>query len=324
MNLPDELQQAINAEVVRFPRGSLVQASAELTRRYKSAEKNIGINDEALRAAYLAVRLPATFVAVSRVLAEIRRLKPQTEISSLLDSGSGPGTALWAAAEAFPALRTATLMESDAPWIQIGKRMAAQSSNAAICDARWIRHDLCSAVELPAHDLVVISYVLGELAPSSRQMVLERALRAARKCLVIVEPGTVNGFEIIHGVRAALIAADVGILAPCPHRAMCPLFAAGDWCHFSQRLERSSLHRQMKGGELGYEDEKFSYLVVDKERVTATGGGRVVRHPMKRSGHVQLTLCTAGGVEHVTVGKSQEALYKRARRTEWGDLWEGE
>lgn len=323
MKLPDELQQAINAEVVRFPRGSLVQASAEITRRYKSA-KTLAINDEALRAAYLAVRLPATFAAVSRVLAEIGRLKPQTEISSLLDLGSGPGTALWSAAQVFPALRTATLMESDPRWIKTGQRMAAQSPHAAICQAQWIQHDLCSAVELPVHDLVSISYVFGELPASSRQMVLERAQRAARKCLVIIEPGTVSGFEIIHGVRSALIAADGCILAPCPHRATCPLFAAGDWCHFSQRVERSSLHRQIKGGELGYEDEKFSYVVVDKERTTATGGGRVVRHPGKRSGHVQLTLCTAGGIEKVTVGKSQRALYKLARHTEWGDLWRGE
>lgn len=324
MNLPEELQQAIDAEIAPFPQSALARASAELTRRYKSPGQSKGIKDETLRAAYLAVRLPATFAAVSRVLAEIRRLNPHTEISSLLDLGSGPGTALWAAAEAFPDIATATLMDSDSAWIRIGQRIAAQSSRRVIRQAEWVPRDLSSVPNLSSHDLVLISYVLGELESPSREAVFGRALQSARKYLVIVEPGTVRGFEIIHGLRSALIAAGIGILAPCPHRETCPLFAAGDWCHFSERVERTASHRQIKRGELGYEDEKFSYIVVDKQRAAATGGGRVVRHPMKRSGHVQLKLCTARGIEQVTVGKSQKAEYKLARHTEWGDVWEME
>lgn len=322
MKLPEELQQAIDAEIARFTKSALARASAELTRRYQSGGQSMRINDQSLRAAYLAVRLPATFAAVSRVLAEIRRLKPQIEISSLLDLGAGPGTALWAAAEVFPALETAALIESDSAWIQTGQRMAARSSRAPICQAQWIRQDLCSAIDLPLHDVVVLSYVLSELSASSREAALRRAERAALKYMVIVEPGTMRGFEIIHGVRSALISGGSGILAPCPHREACPMAAAGDWCHFSQRVERTAFHRQIKGGELGFEDEKFSYIIVDKEGTTASGGGRIVRHPLKRIGHVQLALCTANGIAQVIVGKSQKALYKLARRADWGDLWD--
>jgi ribosomal protein RSM22 (predicted rRNA methylase) len=102
--------------------------------------------------------------------------------------------------------------------------------------------------------------------------------------------------------------------------------AAGDWCHFSQRMERTSLHRQLKGGELGHEDEKFSYLIAAKaDAVSADAApipARIVRHPGKHSGHVQLSLCTPqGGIETRTVTRSSKSIYKLARKAEWGDTW---
>ena len=97
--------------------------------------------------------------------------------------------------------------------------------------------------------------------------------------------------------------------------------AAGDWCHFSQRVERTSQHRQLKGGELGYEDEKFSYLVVAKNN-SPSAGARIVRHPGKHSGHVQLALCTPQRqIENRTVTRSSKEAYKQARKAEWGDTW---
>jgi ribosomal protein RSM22 (predicted rRNA methylase) len=317
------LKKAIEAELTSFQPTTLARASAELTRRYKSAEGAAPlVNDPALRAAYLAARLPATFAAVGRVLEEIRRLAPQVEINSLLDLGAGPGTALWAVAGAYPTLQRATLIESDSAWIDVGKRLAAHSAHAPVREAQWIRHDLRAGLDPPRHDLVMISYALGELPASAQQSLLQRAMQAATRFLVVIEPGTVRGFGVIHRVRSALIAAGTAILAPCPHREICPLAAAGDWCHFSQRVERTSLHRQIKSAELAYEDEKFSYIVAAKEGASPTGGGRIVRHPQKHGGHVQFTLCTAGGIEQRTVSRSDKEKYKLARKAMWGDLWE--
>ena len=56
-------------------------------------------------------------------------------------------------------------------------------------------------------------------------------------------------------------------------------------------MSRSSLHRQVKGGSLAYEDEKFSYLVAARF-TAAPGASRVVRRPQIRKGQVLLELCT--------------------------------
>src|SRR5262249_54616311 len=156
-------------------------------------------------------RMPATFAAVARVIDEIRLRSPQTNFTSLLDLGSGPGTTLFATAEAFSQLERATLLEADPDWIQIGRRLALRHRHPVVREAQWLHQDLRTAPEFTTHDLVVLSYVLGELPETSRAALLKRALEAAREFLVVIEPGTVKGFAIIDAVRSELISAGAGI-----------------------------------------------------------------------------------------------------------------
>jgi ribosomal protein RSM22 (predicted rRNA methylase) len=164
MRLPAELQDHIQRETDKVDRRKLAQAVTQLSEHYKAADfSSPAVASEAHRAAYLAVRLPATYAALRRVFAKIKLRAPQVEISSLLDLGSGPGTALFAAAEQFPPLRQATLIESDTGWIALGKRLAEQSKMPAIQQAQWLKQDLSSGLACEKHDLVVVSYTLGEL-----------------------------------------------------------------------------------------------------------------------------------------------------------------
>ncbi|HEY1937562.1 MAG TPA: small ribosomal subunit Rsm22 family protein [Candidatus Angelobacter sp.] len=322
MRLPADLLDAIQAETQRIDRRKLAQATAQLVEHYQAADfSTTAITTEAHRAAYLAVRLPATYAAARRVFAEIRQRAPEAEISSLLDLGSGPGTALFAASEEFPALQHATLIEADAEWLTLGWRFAAQSNAPVVKQAQWLKHDLRSGFSCNPHDLVVISYALGELPPAATEAVLRKAWSCAGKFLVVIEPGTRRGFTAVNTARSNLIAHAATIIAPCPHHFACPMAIAGDWCHFSHRVERTSLHRQLKGGELGYEDEKFSYLIAAKGYAPASAA-RIVRHPGKHSGHVKLALCTPEGqIENRTVTRSSKTAYKAARKAEWGDAW---
>src|SRR6476646_7801983 len=109
MRLPAELLDAIQRETEKVDRRKLVQATAQLTERYKAADFSTpAVDTEAHRTAYLAVRLPATYAALRRVFAEINLRAPQAAITSMLDLGAGPGTALFAASRQFASLRHAT------------------------------------------------------------------------------------------------------------------------------------------------------------------------------------------------------------------------
>jgi ribosomal protein RSM22 (predicted rRNA methylase) len=323
MPLPEDLAAAVQRHIENVDRRRLARASEELSQRYREADFFAPvIVNEAHRAAYLATRVPATYAANASVFAEVCRLVPQacSEVASFLDLGAGPGTSLWAAAGAFSRLQHATLMESDQEWLNLGPRIAEHSPLPALRHAQWVRQDLRAAIDCTVHDLVVLSYTLGELPRSARNALLLRAWSLADRFLVLIEPGTPRGFGVVHAARTALIASGAKMLAPCPHCLECPMAVAGDWCHFAQRVPRSSLHRQIKGGSLGYEDEKFSYVVVSRQSF-ATVASRIVRHPQKLSGHVLLTLCTQGGIENRTVTRSKKEDFRLARRAEWGGSW---
>jgi ribosomal protein RSM22 (predicted rRNA methylase) len=321
MRLPDRLRDAIENETLGTGIADLSRASSEITERYKDGRfSQAPLHSAVLRHAYLHVRMPATFAANLRAFCGIHAVAPDLGLRSMLDLGAGPGTAMWAAAHGFPDLERFTLVERDGELSEIGRRLAFEADNSSIRTASWVRQDMSSDLSLERHDLVVISYALGELTENASTALLRRAWMLAGKLLVVIEPGTPRNFQRVLEARTLLLQLGAHIVAPCPHPNPCPLAATGDWCHFSQRLERTSAHRKLKGGALGYEDEKFSYVAAAKTPVQLPDA-RIVRHPGIHSGHVRLTLCTPEGLQHPTVGKSSKEEYRAARGAEWGDAW---
>jgi ribosomal protein RSM22 (predicted rRNA methylase) len=321
MQLPLQLCHAIELATSQHNLQSLTQAAIELSEHYRAqrAAKDMGIATAAHRLAYAAVRMPATFAAARAVFREIRRFMPDRRITSLLDLGAGPGTAGWAAIEVFDGLQQITLVDQDVGWIRLGKALARSSENSVLAHAEWVHANLCEVASFPAHDLVVSSYALGEIDHKVSRVILQAIWAAARTAIVIIEPGTMQGFALIRWLRDDLIALGGHVAAPCPHHDACPM-PTHDWCHFSQRVERSSLHRRLKIGTLGYEDEKFSYIVASKHRITPVNA-RVIRHPQRHSGHTRMRLCTGDGLQTITVTRSDKAQWKCARKIEWGDEW---
>src|SRR5262249_52533930 len=128
-----------------------------------------------------------------------------------------------------------------------------------------------------------------------------------------------KGFSRILAARQELIALGAAIAAPCPHQADCPM-SGSDWCHFSARIERTSLHRRAKSGTLSYEDEKFSYVLAARSAVDRAAA-KVIPHPIKLKGHVRLDLCGGGGLEKKIVSRKKKEQYRAARKAEWGSAW---
>ncbi|GAA4921908.1 small ribosomal subunit Rsm22 family protein [Streptomyces coeruleoprunus] len=273
-------------------------------------------------AAYAAYRMPATFEAVRSALDALREAAPAWTPATHTDVGGGTGAASWAVAEAWegPEAPRTTVLDWAEPALALGRELAGASGIDSLRDTTWRRARIGAALKLDDTDLVTVSYVLKELTPEDRAALVAEAARAAQ-AVVVVEPGTPDGYERIITARDQLIAAGLRVAAPCPHSAACPIEPGTDWCHFSARVSRSSLHRQVKGGSLAYEDEKFSYVVATRFPV-APAAARVVRRPQIRKGQVLLDLCTAEeGLRRDTVTKRHGQLYKEARDAEWGDPW---
>jgi ribosomal protein RSM22 (predicted rRNA methylase) len=315
MELPQELRSAIEEALPREP--SAGGAAAGLSARYRAGKPGrAGYVADALDAvAYAATRMPATYAAVRAALEEAARRLPGFSPGRLLDAGAGTGSAAWAAAAVWPELREITLLEKDGSMAALGQALAARSASPALAAGGWLRADLTGEWPCGHYDVVTLCYALGEL-PEDRQRSVVRKLWDAADALVIVEPGTKAGFNRVLAARDMLMESGARIAAPCPGNTPCP--EAGGWCHFSARVARSRLHRRMKGAELSYEDEKYSYLVAAKAECRPCEA-RVLRHPGIFKGHVELELCTPEGRKHMVVSKRMGDEYRQARDLKWGD-----
>lgn len=188
--------------------------------------------------------------------------------------------------------RATTVVDWSQPALDLGRELA--STQGELADSvRWERGRI-GAHDTPEADLVTVSYVLKELTEADRAVVVDAAARAATGAVVIIEPGTPDGYARVIEARDRLIAAGFQVAAPCPHSAACPIVPGTDWCHFSARVARSSLHRQVKGGSLAYEDEKFAYVAATRFDPTPAEA-RVIRKPQTRKGQVLLDLCESKG-----------------------------
>jgi ribosomal protein RSM22 (predicted rRNA methylase) len=276
------------------------------------------LRDRADVAAYAAYRMPATFEAVHAALEALADAVPDWSPAGHTDVGGGTGAATWAVAATWPGDRAVTVLDWSEPALALGREIAA--ANPALKDARWQRARIGQDLALPATDLLTVSYVLNELAPADRTALVDTAAASAQT-VVIVEAGTPAGYARVIEARDRLVAAGFRVAAPCPHSAACPIAPGEDWCHFSARVSRSSLHRQVKGGSLPYEDEKFSYVAATRLPATPAPA-RVIRRPQIRKGQVLLDLCEPDEqLTRRTVTKRHGDLYKAARDTAWGDAW---
>ena len=320
MELPPPLRQAVDRALTGVALADLAEAAAELSRRYRAEQRDGALHVASRRdaLAYLAVRLPATYAAVHASFSAIAEARPDFAPKTMLDIGAGPGTALWAAADCWPDVTDALLLEASPVFRACGEELAAA---AGLPHVAWRNADIAKdSIDDTPRDLVTLAYVLNELDPEVRPRILQRLWQLTADTLVIVEPGTPAGWQRIVAARRQLIEAGAHVIVPCPHAHDCPL-QAPDWCHFAERVARSRLHRQAKGAEVPWEDEKFSYVAVSR-MLPAQGlhaGSRVIAPPRKGSGRVTLKLCRPDGSAGEQLFSRREGeLYKRASRSDWG------
>jgi ribosomal protein RSM22 (predicted rRNA methylase) len=302
----ETLRAALAGLLDGLPPRQAAQAVERLIASYRGATPTDApiLRDRADVAAYAAYRMPATFEAVRSALEAFAEAAAGWVPGSHTDVGGGTGAAAWAVSATWGGQRPVTVLDWAEPALALGREIAA--ADPALRDVRWQRSRIGAALTLESTDLVTVSYVLNELTAPDRTALVDAAADAAR-AVVIVEPGTPDGYARVIEARDRLVGAGFHVAAPCPHSAA--------------RVSRSSLHRQVKGGSLPYEDEKFSYVAAARFPVTPAPS-RVVRRPQIRKGQVLLDLCeTEPSLHRTTVTKRHGDLYKAARDADWGDPW---
>ena len=190
---------------------------------YRDGGGSGAIRSEADALAYALARMPATYAAVTASLNALVEIRPDFAPKDLLDVGAGPGTATWAAAEAFPSLQgfhaARRQRRACARW-----RSTSSRDSFRLRDISYERGEARAALtKADAADLVVASYMIGEIGDAERRALAELMWEKTRDTLLVVEPGTPAGYARIIALRERLIALGAHVAAPCPHDGKCPL-----------------------------------------------------------------------------------------------------
>jgi ribosomal protein RSM22 (predicted rRNA methylase) len=313
--LPTWLSTALQDRLDHVSRSDLRDRAQAISDRYRAGGTSGIVSSESDALAYAVVRMPATYAAVRAALSYAIDLIPGFAPQSLLDVGAGPGTATWAAIDAWPSLQSATLADSNPYLLALGRGLRDAAPDL---DAAFSAGDLARTLDdTKTADVVLASYVLGEIAAPDD--ILGKLWRATDKLLVLVEPGTPAGTARILRCRGTLLAAGARIVAPCSHDGVCPLSTGERWCHFSTRLPRSRDHLVTKGVSVPYEDEKFAYLIAGKGFAGVGRGRRILATPKVSKAGVALTLCAPDRVEERIIPHRQKDAYRTAKRLDWGD-----
>jgi ribosomal protein RSM22 (predicted rRNA methylase) len=313
MRYPGALDAAVTTLIEA--EGGLSRQAAELSAAYRKGKTSSAVDI----GAYLAARVPATFAANQRVMAEIAELMLTFAPSTLLDVGSGPGTACWAALDAWTSLQRVAQCEQDEAFAKSATTLNAASDIPALSAARLLR---MSERALPLEEkaeLVIASYMLAELPLEAMAETAKRLWARCTQLLVLIEPGTPQGFQRLRLVRDHALSWGAHVVAPCTHQLACPM-AGDDWCHFKVRLSRSRAHMHAKGAVVPFEDEPFSYLVLARKPVPQTSA-RIISAPSVTKIEARMRLCVEGKIEDHTIPARDKPTYKRAKKITWGDRW---
>ncbi|KAK5582422.1 hypothetical protein RB653_004007 [Dictyostelium firmibasis] len=313
--------------------------------------------------AYISHRMPGVYACTHRVFSEINKRLPNFKPTSILDYGSGPGTVLWSADTIWgDSIKRIRAVEPSTYMSDIAKKLLEGNTNrvkwSPYLNTEQLRRGDGSIPSIEQNEMVTASYVLSELPSQEARNDLVRELWSHVKpsgILVLIEPGTPIGFNIIKEARQLILdeepeimslykSAKAQVVAPCPHSNKCPMGSLS-WCHFSQRVERPVFQKLAKGphSTMPFEDEKYSYIVLSKvlqssipnqlekqfeiypqdELEPTKSWSRLIEAPLKRGGHVIMDVCSPNGsLNRATIAKSHgKKIYKEARKSFWSDAF---
>ncbi|OBZ86296.1 Methyltransferase-like protein 17, mitochondrial [Choanephora cucurbitarum] len=290
--------------------------------------------------AYAAGVLPSTFGAITNVLKEVNNRLADFNPQSMLDFGTGPGTAIWAAREIF-SFKECTGVDLSEDMLRVAEALEAgirREGDQPVDFKRYLAIDPAG----PKTDLVVSAFTLGDISSTALlKSTVEQLWTQTKDVLVLIDRGTPIGFSNIARARQWILdmkASEAHVVAPCSHDRPCPLLFSPQakpdhfWCHFSQRVQRPPFLMKTKHSKSNTEDSKYAYVVLrrgtrpnqtDTIESQAFRWSRLVQPALKKNGHVVMDVCSKEGeIQRMTIPRSQGKIpYRDARKAMWGDLF---
>ncbi|KAF9418485.1 37S ribosomal protein S22 [Podila epigama] len=279
------------------------------TKRIKSGSKDLAAKaDKVIPAhileygyrestAYIAAMSPTTYSAVRNVLGEVHQRVPSLDPKTILDFGTGPGTAIWAANDVWQKPIHYTGVDTSMAMLETAEDiLSALSSSGAAIDNVTFKPFMSHGSKAQTYDVVMSAFVLSELTtPELRRSTLDHLWKSTNDMLILVDRGTPAGFKVLAEAREQILGLDADlikpkpkydnfghllpeepvetvepahVLAPCPHDKICPMYASlakdTQWCHFSQKVQRPDFLRKTKHSKENFEDAKYTYVVLRK------------------------------------------------------------
>ena len=304
--------------LVNYPKEKHLE---ELFSAYQSpAHKDTYVHDPGLAALYMITRGSSIMGVMERII----RQHPDVfnDVGSVVDFGGGPGTFLFALSK-FKTLDKYINVEWSDAFIGVFNVLVEEFLSSSIphiyVDSIRSNYLEMGPQGVPTNDLCVFSYTFCE---SDNSLVNISSLVENSNLVLLIEPGTPAGFNNIIQARDKLIEKGFSDIAPCTaSNGFCPLRDHGpDWCHFVVRLERSRIQKHLKKGVLGYEDEKYSYLLMSKSPIHSPGK-RIISRPDITKYSVSFDICSEKNGHTVVKKRENKNKFQIMKKSVRGDLY---
>lgn len=249
--VPEFLQTSLNRVLKGYPRRQLRQDVANLAESYAKMTKvssetlleskfeTSSVWSEADRQAlvefsapgieygpretfaYIASQLPFMLAPLQNVFGEISRRIPDFQPKTMLDFGTGPGTAIIAAQKHWSnSIKDIMAVDVSQSMLEMGAELFKEHEEIS-GSIKWRQYMAMNPKTRPKYNLVVASMVLSELTDDPlRMQSIDHLWQQTDDILVLIDRGNPEGFRILRNARDRLISSndsDLHIVAPVRH-----------------------------------------------------------------------------------------------------------
>lgn len=321
---------ALEARLPQLCQG--VESLSQLFTKDRQDLRSSYLDQDQLRAAYLAYYLPVNLAKVQALLEEmpLPRAAGQGRGGQfrVLDLGGGIGTTALAVLDWLNSTEVLHNVEGDVVTVErsalalglcerLWEAYKAIESKPGLClvtvkgdIGKWSAGRFPTSVANGTYDLIVLGNVVNELFPDTRDPIARRVqllrdllgLLHPQGTMMIVEPALRDTSRHLLQLRDQLVADGAcHVYSPCLHERPCPaLVKAEDWCHEERPWEAPPVVAAIDR-RVGFIKDalKFSYLLLRKDGQTIVSRSpdvyRVVSELRIMKGEKRAWLCNETG-----------------------------